>query len=105
LRFIYARGSADDKAMAAVFVANMIRYKRERLPLKRDIVLALTCDEEMGAQSEFNGVDFLLKNHRNLIDAEIALNEGGGGLLDKAGNPQRHGIQAGEKIFQSFSLK
>lgn len=101
----YARGSADDKAMASVFVANMIRYKRERLPFKRDIILALTCDEELGAQSEFNGVDFLIKNHRNLIDAEIALNEGGGGLLDKAGNPQRHGIQAGEKIFQSFQLE
>lgn len=101
----YARGSADDKAMAAIFVANMIAYKKAHLALKRDIVLALTCDEELGGASEFNGVDFLIKHHRPLIDAEIALNEGGGGTLDKAGKPLRHGVQAGEKIFQTFQLE
>jgi acetylornithine deacetylase/succinyl-diaminopimelate desuccinylase-like protein len=100
----YARGAADDKAMASVFVANMIRYKAEKLPLKRDVIMALTCDEEM-VPSNFDGAEYLVKHHRPLIDAEIALNEGGGGLLDKEGKPLRNGIQAGEKIYQSFQLE
>lgn len=102
--FFYARGSSDDKPMAAIFVANMIRYKQEQLKTNRDLILALTCDEEL-VPAKYNGVEYLLKNHRALIDAEIALNEGGGGSLDKSGKPVRHGIQAGEKIFQTFSLE
>jgi acetylornithine deacetylase/succinyl-diaminopimelate desuccinylase-like protein len=100
----YARGASDDKAMASVFVANMIRYKNEKLPLKRDVIMALTCDEEI-VPSRFDGAEYLVNHHRQLIDAEIALNEGGGGLLDKEGKPVRHGIQAGEKIYQSFQLE
>jgi acetylornithine deacetylase/succinyl-diaminopimelate desuccinylase-like protein len=100
----YARGSSDDKAMAASFVNNMLLYKKEKLPLKRDIILALTCDEEL-VPSQFDGAEYLVNHHRALIDAEIALNEGGGGLLDKDGKPVRHGIQAGEKIYQSFQLE
>lgn len=100
----YARGSSDDKAMAAVFVANMIRYKREHFAAKRDIILALTCDEEL-IPSQFNGLEYLLKHHRNLIDAELALNEGGSGLLDKNEKPVRHGIQVGERVFQSYQLE
>ncbi len=102
--FFYARGSSDDKSQAAIHVSNMIRYKQEKLKSTRDIILALTCDEEHG-DSKFNGVAYLLKHHRNLIDAEIVLNEGGGGSLDKAGKPVLHGIQAGEKIYQSFQLE
>ena len=100
----YARGASDDKAMAAAFVGNMIRYKQEKLAPKRDLVLALTCDEEL-VPSKFDGVDYLLKNHRPLIDAELALNEGGFGLLDKDDKPVRQGIQAGEKVYQSFQLE
>ena len=100
--FFYARGSSDDKAMAAINVSNMIRYKAEKLTSARDIILALTCDEEGGA---FNGVEYLIKHHRNLIDAEITLNEGGGGSLDKDGKRILHGIQAGEKTYQSFALE
>jgi len=100
----YARGASDDKAMAASFVNNMILYKKEKLPLKRDIIMALTCDEEL-VPSKFDGAEYLVNHHRPLIDAEIALNEGGGGLLDKEGKPVRHGIQAGEKIYQSFQLE
>ena len=70
----------------------------------RDIILALTCDEEHG-DSKFNGLVHLIRNHRNLIDAETVLNEGSGGLMDKNGKPQYHGIQAGEKIFQNFQLE
>jgi acetylornithine deacetylase/succinyl-diaminopimelate desuccinylase-like protein len=102
--YFYARGVSDDKAMAAIHVSNMIRYKQEKMNPARDIILALTCDEEHG-DSKFNGVVHLLKNHRNLIDAEIVINEGGGGVMDKNGKPQFHAIQAGEKIFQNFQLE
>jgi acetylornithine deacetylase/succinyl-diaminopimelate desuccinylase-like protein len=100
----YARGASDDKAMASSFVNNMLLYKKEKLPLKRDIVMALTCDEEL-VPSKFDGAEYLVNHHRALIDAEIVLNEGGGGLLDKEGKPVRHGVQAGEKIYQTFQLE
>ena len=102
--YFYARGAADDKAMAAVFVANLARMKREGFVPNRDIVLALTADEEI-IPSKLSGVEYLLRHHRPLIDAALALNEGGSGLLDKAGKPVYHGIQAGEKVFQTYRLE
>jgi len=102
--FFHARGASDDKAMAAAFVANMVRMKREGFVANRDIILALTADEEI-IPSKFSGVEYLLKNHRNLIDAALALNEGGSGLLDNNGKPLLFGIQAGEKVFQTFRLE
>lgn len=102
--YFYARGAADDKAMAAAFVVNLMRYRAEKMAADRDIVLALTCDEEI-IPSPHNGVEFLLKSHRALLEAEIALNEGGGGQLDKSGNRVRLTIQAGEKVFQSYRLE
>jgi acetylornithine deacetylase/succinyl-diaminopimelate desuccinylase-like protein len=74
--YFYGRGTTDDKAMAAIFVANLIRFKQENYRPERDLILALTSDEEGG---NWNGVDFLVKNHRALIDAELGINEGGGG--------------------------
>jgi acetylornithine deacetylase/succinyl-diaminopimelate desuccinylase-like protein len=100
----YARGAADDKAMAAAFVANLMRFQSEKYRPDRDVVLALTCDEEI-IPSPANGVEYLLKNHRALLDAELALNEGGGGQLDKSGRRVRMTIQAGEKVFQSYRLE
>jgi len=102
--YFYARGASDDKAMASAFVENLIRYREENLRPARDIVLALTCDEEI-IPSQWNGVQHLLKNHRELIDAEFALNEGGSGVLDKSGKRVRINIQAGEKVFQSYRLE
>jgi acetylornithine deacetylase/succinyl-diaminopimelate desuccinylase-like protein len=102
--YFYARGSSDDKAMASAFVANMVRMKQEGFVPNRDIILALTADEEM-IPSKFNGVEYLLKNNRNLIDAALALNEGGSGLYDKNGKPLYHGVQAGEKVFQTYRLE
>lgn len=103
--FFYGRGSADDKAMAAVFLDLMVRLKGERgFKPKRDIILALTCGEE--TSNRVNGVDYLLKNHRDLIDAAFAINEGAGGLLSADG--QKHlvlNVQAGEKIHQVYSLE
>jgi acetylornithine deacetylase/succinyl-diaminopimelate desuccinylase-like protein len=79
--YFYGRGTADDKAQAAVWIANLIRYKREGFKPDRDIIVALTADEEGGGP--YNGVDWLLKNHRELIDAEFCLNEGGWGETAK----------------------
>src|SRR5436190_1844154 len=99
--FFYGRGTSDDKSMAAQFVANLIRLKEEGFTPDRDLILALTADEEGGA---FNGVDWLVKNHRDLIDAEFAINEGGGGTL-RAGKYLTNEIQASEKVFQDFHLE
>jgi len=102
--YFYARGAADDKAMVAAFLDNLMRYRREGYRPERDIVVAATCDEEI-IPSPFNGAKYLLTHHRNLIDAEFALNEGASGILDANGKPLRMGIQAGEKVFQTYTLE
>src|SRR5207247_2280184 len=102
--YFYARGASDDKAMVAVFIANLIRYRQEGYRPERDLVLVATCDEEI-IPSNFSGIVYLLKNHRKLIDAEFALNEGGSGLLDRNGKYLRMSIQAGEKVFQTYQLE
>jgi acetylornithine deacetylase/succinyl-diaminopimelate desuccinylase-like protein len=94
------RGVIDDKAMAASFVANLIEYAKEGFKPQRDIILALTTDEEL-SDSTHNGARHLLQNHRALIDAEFAINEGGGGAL-RAGRPFRMGLQLAEKIYQTY---
>ncbi len=99
--FFYGRGTSDDKAMAAQFVANLIRLKEEGYTPDRDLILALTADEEGG---NFNGVDWLVKNHRALIDAEFAINEGGNGNMRK-GKYLTNEVQASEKVFQDFHLE
>ncbi|MBL0744219.1 M20/M25/M40 family metallo-hydrolase [Chryseolinea lacunae] len=99
--FYYARGASDDKAMAAIFVANLIRLKRERFIPDRDIIVALTADEEGG---DNNGVKWLLENHKDLINAEYALNEGGRGQ-EKDGKKILNQVQLSEKVFQSFTLE
>jgi acetylornithine deacetylase/succinyl-diaminopimelate desuccinylase-like protein len=99
--WFYGRGTSDDKAMAAQFVANIIRLKDEGFKPDRDLILALTADEEGG---NFNGVDWLVKNHKDLIDAEFAINEGGGGNMRK-GKYLTNEVQASEKVFQNFRLE
>ena len=93
--YFYGRGTGDDKFMAAAFVANLIRYKQEGYKPDRDIILALETDEEILDRDEL-GIRWLLKHHRDLIDAEFALNEGGGvGLKD--GKPIRNSVQTSGK--------
>jgi acetylornithine deacetylase/succinyl-diaminopimelate desuccinylase-like protein len=100
--YFYARGAGDDKYMAAAFVANLIRYRQERYQPERDLILALTSDEEIG-DHDHHGINSLITEHRDLIDAEYALNEGGGvGVKD--GKPIWNSLQQTEKIFQSFWL-
>src|SRR5437868_5466494 len=98
--YFYGRGTSDDKAMAAIWIANLIRYKQEGWKPKRDLIVALTADEETG---KANGAAWLVANHRPLVDAEFALNEGGGGRL-KDGRHLYNGIGASEKVYVSFAL-
>ena len=99
--FFYGRGTTDDKAMAAIWIANLIRYKQEGIVPDRDLIVALTSDEEGG---DHNGVDWLLQNHRALIEADYCLNEGGGGDLKK-GRRLTNNVQAAEKVYLSFRLE
>ena len=100
--YFYARGSGDDKYMAAAFIANLIRYRQEGYKPDRDIIVALETDEEI-LDKDALGIQWLLKNHRDLIDAEFALNEGGGvGLKD--GKPLRSSVQTSEKVSVSYEL-
>src|SRR4029434_3111684 len=91
-----------DKYMAAAFVANLIRYRQERYQTERDLILALTTDEEISDRNGY-GIKSLIKDHRDLIDAEFALNEGGGVGL-KEGKPIYNSLQTTEKLYQSFWL-
>jgi len=99
--FYYARGSSDDKAMAAIFIANLIRLKKENFKPDRNIIVALTADEEGG---NHNGVQWLLQHHKDLINAEYALNEGGRGQ-EVNGKKILNSVQLSEKVFQSFTLE
>jgi acetylornithine deacetylase/succinyl-diaminopimelate desuccinylase-like protein len=96
--YYYGRGTGDDKAMASIFVASLLRYEQEGYVPDRDIILALTADEEGGGS---NGVRWLLENHKDLIDAAYALNEGGGGAL-RDGKPFINAVGAAEKVSANF---
>ena len=100
--FFYGRGTGDDKAQAAVWIANLIQYKREGFKPDRDIIVALTADEEGGGP--YNGVDWLLKNRRDLIEAELALNEGGWGE-EAGGRKLSNDLQVSEKYVVNVRLE
>jgi acetylornithine deacetylase/succinyl-diaminopimelate desuccinylase-like protein len=99
--YFYGRGTIDDKAMAAIFIANLARARREGWKPKRDVIVALTADEEAGTH---NGVAWLLSKRPELIDAEFALNEGGGGRA-RGGKPVLHSVQVSEKVYLSFDFE
>ncbi|MGB2627912.1 MAG: M20/M25/M40 family metallo-hydrolase [Candidatus Acidiferrum sp.] len=100
--YFYGRGTGDDKAQAAVWIANLIQYKKEGFKPDRDIIVALTADEEGGGP--YNGVDWLLKNHRELIEAEFALNEGGWGE-SLGGKKLSNDLQISEKYVLNFRFE
>jgi len=99
--YYYGRGTLDDKDEAAIHVANLIRLREEGFVPDRDIIVALTADEEGGPD---NGVEWLLEQHRDAIDAGLALNEGGGASL-RGGRRISVDVQTSEKIFQSYVLE
>ena len=99
--YYYGRGTQDMKSGDAIWVTTLIRFKREGYQPDRDLILALTADEE-GGQS--NGVDWLLKNHRDLIDAEFVLNADGGGVDTVKGKPLIVEMDATEKLYADYQL-
>ena len=100
--FFYGRGTGDDKAQAAVWIATIIRFKQENFHPDRDIIVALTADEEGGGP--FNGADWLVQHHRDLIDADFALNEGGWGE-ESHGVKIANEIQVSEKFVMNLTLE
>ncbi len=99
--YYYGRGTMDDKAQAAIHVANLIRWKNEGYRPNRDIIIALTADEEGGPT---NGVQHLLAEHRDLVDAAFVINEGGGGAI-RDGRRIANSVQAAEKVYQTYILE
>jgi acetylornithine deacetylase/succinyl-diaminopimelate desuccinylase-like protein len=98
--YFYGRGTSDDKAQAAIFVANIIQLKKEGYVPDRDIIVALTADEEGGC---CNGARWLVANHRELVDAGVVLNEGGFGYL-RSGKPQSNVVEATQKVVATFTV-
>ena len=99
--YFFGRGTSDDKAQAAIWVDSLIRLRQAGFKPRRDIKMALTCGEESEA---YNGIEDLVTNHRPLVDAAFALNEGADGLLDEHDRPVVLEVQGGEKVYQDFTL-
>jgi acetylornithine deacetylase/succinyl-diaminopimelate desuccinylase-like protein len=106
--YFYGRGTSDTKGLAAIWADILIRHARAGTRAKRTLKLALTCGEE--TNGAFNGAEWLAANKRELIDAEFALNEGGGGSTDgkgvaRGGRVVEQAIQVGEKTFANYQLE
>jgi len=99
--YFYGRGTQDMKVNDAALVTDFIRLKREGYRPDRDIILALTADEEGGSA---NGVEWLVKNHRDLVDAALALNADAGGVTTVKGKPLNVDVEANEKLYADFEL-
>ena len=104
--YYYGRGTIDDKQFCAIFAAVFAQLKREGFVPDRDLVLALTTGEETGSNEATNGVMWLLKHHRSLLDAAYVVNgDAGGGGIASDGRYLGFGVQAGEKLYADFTLE
>jgi acetylornithine deacetylase/succinyl-diaminopimelate desuccinylase-like protein len=99
--YFYGRGAEDMKDGDAIMVTTLLRLKKEGFRASRDLILALTADEEGGTA---NGVDWLLKNHRGLIDAEFVLNHDGFSVVTEHGKPLFYELDATEKVYADYLL-
>jgi acetylornithine deacetylase/succinyl-diaminopimelate desuccinylase-like protein len=99
--YYYGRGTQDMKESDAIAVTDFIRLKKEGFVPDRDIILALTADEEGGKS---NGVDWLLQNHRDLIDAEFVLNPDSGDVTTDHGKPLTVEFEATEKLYADYQV-
>jgi acetylornithine deacetylase/succinyl-diaminopimelate desuccinylase-like protein len=99
--YFYGRGTQDIKEGDAIWVLALLRLKREGFVPDRDVILALTADEEGGNE---NGVDWLLKHRRPLIEAGFALNPDAGGVVSENAKPLYLGVEATEKLYADFKL-
>jgi len=101
--YFYGRGTYDIKGGAATLITALLRMKRDRVTPARTLILALTAGEEGGGG--YNGVQWLLANHRDLIDAELCLNVDGGDPLIKNGKRILRSVQSSEKLYLSYRLE
>jgi acetylornithine deacetylase/succinyl-diaminopimelate desuccinylase-like protein len=99
--YFYGRGTQDMKDGDAIMVATLIRLKKSGFRPNRDIILALTADEEGGTS---NGVNWLLKNHRELIDAQYVINHDGYSIVTQHGKPLYYELDGTEKVYGDFQL-
>src|SRR6201993_4871481 len=100
--YFYGRGTEDMKEKDAILVTNFIRLKREGFEPNRDLILALTADEECGS---YNGIDWLLKEDKDWINAEYCINLDGGEFEKLGGKRVVAGLQASEKVYADFQLE
>lgn len=106
--FFWARGSADDKSMAAIWADMFVNFAKDGYAPSRTIKMALTCGEE--TDTAFNGANWLATEHRDLVDAAFVINEGGSGRTDGTvdadgvGNVVVQNVQVGEKLYQDYRL-
>lgn len=100
--FFYGRGTEDMKSGDALLVATFVRLKKEGYLPDRDLILALTADEEGGSA---NGVDWLLKNHRDWVDAEYCINLDGGEFERDGEKRLLAGLQASEKVYVDYQFE
>ena len=99
--FVYGRGTQDVKSGDAILIATLIRFKKEGFVPDRDLIVALTADEEGGTS---NGVDWLLKNRRDLVDAEYVLNPDSGGIDSENGKVVSVQLGATEKLYADYMI-
>jgi len=99
--YFYGRGTQDMKDSDAILVTTLIRFKKEGYKPNRDIILALTADEEGGGS---NGVNWLLKNRRNLVDADFVLNPDAGGVVAEHGKTIDMDVEATEKLYADYQI-
>ncbi len=99
--YFYGRGTQDMKESDAALVATFLRLHREGYKPKRDLILALTADEEGG---KFNGADWLVKNHRDLVDAAFVINPDAGGIELDHGRPIVADVEATEKVYSDYQV-
>jgi acetylornithine deacetylase/succinyl-diaminopimelate desuccinylase-like protein len=99
--YYYGRGTTDDKAMAAIFIANLIRYRKEGFVPDHDIIVCLSTDEE---DVGLNGIEWLIKEHFDLINAELCITEGGRGQIIE-GKHVLNEVQTSEKTHMSYTIE
>jgi acetylornithine deacetylase/succinyl-diaminopimelate desuccinylase-like protein len=100
--YFYGRGTNDMKAGDAIMVTNFIRLKKEGYVPDRDLILALTADEEGGT---YNGVEWLLKEHRDWVDAEYCINLDGGEFIRQNGKRLMAAMQGSEKVYADYTFE
>src|SRR5277367_5345014 len=97
----YGRGTQDMTESDAILVTTLLRLKQAGYKPDRDLIVALTADEEGGKS---NGVDWLLRNHRDLVEAAYVLNPDGGGVDLEHGKAVSMDVDATEKLYGDYQL-